>query len=88
MDNRTDLEVAMDSVALRVEEKNLNAYYYSFTPTGDDDVDLILAAVAYVGNISHHTEKWSDNILGVSCVDVIQEAANRMAINRKEHTND
>lgn len=43
---------------------NLNAYYYSFDPTGVEVVDQILAAVAAAGKAFHHTEWWNDAMEG------------------------
>jgi len=62
----------------------LDAYYYSFEPTGNKDIDSILEAVAEAGHAFHHTEDWNDSISyvgGVSAVDQIQEAANKAASN-------
>ena len=38
----------------------LNAYYYGFTPTGVDEIDRILSAVACAGKAYPHTEDWKD----------------------------
>ena len=61
----------------------MRAYYYSFTPTGNKDIDAILSAVASAGKGSHHTEGWSDvhewEDDGFSAVDRIQNAANKAA---------
>jgi hypothetical protein len=39
---------------------NLNAYYYSFDPTGVPVIDEILSEVAAAGSGSHHTEDWAE----------------------------
>lgn len=60
----------------------LTAYHFSFKPTGDDDVDRILEAVASAGKAYHNTSdwgeknEWNDN---KSCADVIQERAQALA---------
>jgi len=64
---------------------NLCAYYYSFEPTGNEDIDSILEAVASAGKSFHNTEDWTDSHEwlpdGMSVADKIQEAANRAAKN-------
>ena len=50
----------------------MNAYYYSFEPTGLECIDKILEAVARAGKGAHHTEDWED----FGYIDKIQEAAN------------
>lgn len=62
------------------DTQNFDAYYYSFQSTGSPDVDLILAAVAYAGSRYHNTENWGEDDNGPSCIDLIQEAANRAAL--------
>jgi hypothetical protein len=61
----------------------MNAYYYGFTPTGNEDIDAILSAVAAAGKDAHHTESWNDIYEweedGLSAVDRIQNAANKAA---------
>lgn len=42
--------------AHRRRHGSLNAYYFSFEPTGVDAIDEILAAVAHAGRAYHHTE--------------------------------
>ncbi len=67
----------------------LNAYYYAFDPTGSEDIDRILSAVACAGKAYHHTENWTEDIAmpyepshrGGSCVEWIQNAANDAAAN-------
>ena len=73
------------------EEERMNAYYYSFTPTGVALIDSILSAVAVAGKGSHHTNTWgeTDDYYGyydrlgftdVSCAkDLIQRTADRAA---------
>ena len=41
-------------------ERALEAYYYSFDPTGVREVDGILAAVALAGKSYHHTQDWNE----------------------------
>lgn len=66
----------------------MDAYYYSFEPTGIDVVDRILSAVASAGKGFHHTESWGDEVdylggvpafRGTSYVEWIQNAANDAA---------
>lgn len=58
----------------------MNAYYYSFAPTGVRAIDEILSAVAVAGKAYHHTEYWSDSEGDEkSYVELIQEAAVRAA---------
>lgn len=63
------------------EWKRLNAYYYSFEPTGVAEIDEILQMVAMAGRHYHNTNEWTDPDLegGISVVDMIQEAAIRAA---------
>ncbi len=66
------------------ETLRMNAYYYSFEPTGCYAVDKILSAVATAGKGFHNTEDWSEKWGdGPTCVEVIQEAANS-AVNTVE----
>ena len=59
----------------------LNAYYFSFEPTGVEEIDAILAAVAAAGKAFHNTSQWTeevilyDNVQGKTPVDWIQNAA-------------
>jgi len=65
----------------------MDAYYYGFSCTGINAIDLILSAVACAGKARHHTEDWGDgdygpyhNLLrGNSPVEWIQNAANDAA---------
>ena len=65
----------------------LRAYYYSFAPTGQREVDLILYAVARAGKAFHHTSQWADDKMegfyehceGDTCEQWIQNAANKAA---------
>jgi hypothetical protein len=66
----------------------MDAYYYSFEPTGDDGVNLILSAVASAGSAFHHTDGWRDELepynkrfSGKCPADWIQGAANEAAAN-------
>lgn len=68
--------------------RRMDAYYYSFDPTGVPAIDAILSAVAHAGKGYHNTSDWSDTGdedfpgrwgAGRSCIDVIQAAANEAA---------
>ena len=66
---------------------SFDAYYYSFDPTGVEEIDDILHAVATAGKMFHHTDEWSEPckyIEGKSPVDLIQEAANKAAEIRRK----
>lgn len=66
-------------------DRKLDAYYYSFAPTGVEAIDRILSAVACAGSSSHHTDGWQDitgpcgDLPGFSPVEWIQNAANEAA---------
>lgn len=75
------------------ENLRMNAYYYSFDPTGNPYIDKILSAVACAGKAFHHTREWNDEdtcVLhsGNSPVEWIQNAANEAAKFIKENNND
>lgn len=59
----------------------LDAYYYSFSRTGNDAIDRILSAVACAGKGYHHTDGWSEeapqreHLRGATYVEQIQNAA-------------
>lgn len=40
----------------------LDAYYYGFEPTGDEQIDRILSAVACAGKAYHRTESWGEEM--------------------------
>lgn len=42
-------------------EWRMEAYYYSFAPTGVAAIDRILSAVACAGKAFHHTEQWNED---------------------------
>lgn len=65
----------------RIDSRHsLDAYYFGFDSTGDEDIDRILAAVALAGKAYHSTEWWADEEdEGYSLVDLIQAAANHAA---------
>lgn len=67
------------------ETLRMNAYYYSFEPTGNLDVDRILSAVACAGKSYHHTEDWNTKDSdGSTVIETIQNAANDAAeVNKK-----
>lgn len=64
-------------------DRKLNAYYYSFDSTGNDDIDSILEAVAMAGKAFHNTDEWGESHEwmndGVSVAQAIQNAANSIA---------
>ena len=66
------------------EPMRLDAYYYSFYPTGEEMVDRVLSAVACAGKSYHHTDSWSEPneaivsqpfLRGESATEQIQNAA-------------
>jgi hypothetical protein len=70
----------------------MDAYYYGFEPTGVEEIDRILSAVACAGKAQHHTEGWVDAmdygtptgapepfLRGASPAEWIQNAANDAA---------
>lgn len=72
----------MSDKELDTEPLKLNAYYYSFQPTGCFEIDLILSAVARAGKAFHHTDSWGDDcplyderFKGRAPIDWIQNAA-------------
>lgn len=54
---------------------NLDAYYYSFEPTGVPVIDGILGAVAAAGNSAHHTQDWTDDGYAARIQVAAEEAA-------------
>ena len=56
----------------------MRAYYHTFTPTGNDDIDAILEAVAVAGKSFHNTSQWDDS--EPSHWDLIQQAADKAAL--------
>ena len=66
-------------------ELNMHAYYYGFEPTGVQEVDVILSAVAEAGKAFHHTDSWGDETApraphtGTTAVSWIQNAAADLA---------
>ena len=66
-------------------ERRMKAYYYRFSPTGCEAVDLILHAIACAGKAYHHTEQWRDECqgygecVGNSPIEWIQNAADQAA---------
>lgn len=63
----------------------MDAYYYSFKPTGNGAIDKILSAVACAGKACHHTEDWYAECgtyaghTGSCQIDWIQNAASEAA---------
>lgn len=71
------------------EPLRINAYYFSFEPTGIVEIDRILSAVACAGKAFHNTEWWDDEPAlgdpdGRTYVGLIQQAANEAAAAIKE----
>ena len=64
-----------DERAYALSRLELGAYYYSFAPTNESTIDLILGAVAAAGKSYHHTEDWDMEYEGRSVLDMIQDAA-------------
>ncbi|WAG76990.1 hypothetical protein LMK08_16575 [Metapseudomonas furukawaii] len=63
-----------------MSDRNLDAYYYSFDPTGCDLVDAVLEQVARAGKAFHCTSDWNeDDFDGQSPVAKTQAAANASA---------
>ena len=73
------------------DELRMNAYYYSFEPTGVREIDVILSAIARAGKAYHNTEGWGGGLwddkpeypeepfVGDNWIDRIQNAANTAA---------
>lgn len=63
----------------------MTAYHYAFVPTGVDEIDKILSAVACAGKAFHNTEQWIEEAgqwephTGETPVAWIQNAANEAA---------
>lgn len=64
----------------------MNAYYYSFEPTGVKEIDVLLSAIACAGKAYHNTADWQlDSFLyedvhrGRTPIEWIQNAANDAA---------
>ena len=64
----------------------MQAYYYGFSTTTIEAIDLVLCAVAAAGKLFHHTDQWTseidyqvENVRGKSPVDWIQNAADDAA---------
>ena len=71
----------------RPDPLRMHAYYFGFTPTGEELIDRILSAVASAGKAYHHTEDWTEAIdpyedvfRGQTCAEWIQYAANDAAV--------
>jgi len=64
-------------------DRRLDAYFFSFEPTGVVEVDRILAAIARAGKAYHSTEMWDESSDyeddGPSFIELIQSAANSAA---------
>lgn len=61
------------------EPLRMNAYYYSFDPTGVPEIDRLLSAVATAGKHYHGTEDWGLNDEPGSETYAIQQAAQAAA---------
>jgi hypothetical protein len=55
--------------------KGFYGYYYTFEPTGCDEIDEILKELALAGHSFHHTMYWQEH----GHIDRIQDAANKAA---------
>ena len=62
-------------------KRRFNAYYYSFTATGNLEIDQILMAVAREGKAFHNTDQWSDG--SPSHAELIQKAADRAVLHKE-----
>lgn len=69
-----------------MDDMQMDAYYYEFTPTGVFEIDKILSAIACAGKAFHHTQDWNDKCSyipephsGKTPIDWIQNAANEAA---------
>lgn len=69
-------------------EMRMDAYYYSFAPTGELAIDRILSAIACAGKAFHHTDSWTEEAYdgsapephrGATPVEWIQNAADDAA---------
>lgn len=75
-------------------DMKMDAYHYGFEPTGVQEIDFILCAVASAGKAFHNTSQWNDdvgefrynNVTGDTPVDWIQNAANHAASNLKDRS--
>lgn len=72
----------------------MSARYYRFNPTGVEEIDRILSAVACAGRAYHHTESWRDEtpqyeefFRGECPVDWIQSMADDAAAAFKAKAN-
>ena len=62
----------------------IESYYFDFKETGVKEIDLLLKVIADAGRSFHSIDGWTDEcksdlIEGYSCVDHIQNAANKAA---------
>lgn len=62
----------------------MNAYYYGFKPTGVEEIDWILSAVASAGKAFHNTDQWREqteygDFVDESAQDYIQRMADNAA---------
>lgn len=70
------------------ENLHLNAYYYSFEPTGERLVDEFLSTIASAGKAFHCTSQWQEGVFNnnlsyggeISPQEAMQEMANRLAL--------
>jgi len=69
-----------------MDDLRMNAYYYSFQPTGVREIDMVLSAVACAGKAYHSTADWDDEtpkyydeFEGETPVEWIQNAADKAA---------
>ena len=60
--------------------ERMEAYFYGFDPTGVEEIDRILSAVAWAGKAQHHTQNWVEEAYSNGTpVEWIQKAANDAA---------
>lgn len=77
----TDLSKAVERAGeiLADPKRRMDAYCYGFDPTGIEEIDAILSAVASAGKAYHHAESWNDDDYGPSPASIIQAVADLAA---------
>ncbi|QBI98763.1 hypothetical protein SEA_BOBBY_133 [Mycobacterium phage Bobby] len=80
LDGAMTAEEILRELAKPLPDARMQAYYYSFEPTGLAVVDRILSAVASAGAAAHHTMDWNDPWSDeITQEDQIQLVANESA---------
>jgi hypothetical protein len=76
---------------MKQPELRMDAYYYGFGSTGVRSIDRVLSAVACAGKAFHSTDQWTEacesyhpEIVGNTCEQWIQNAADGAALETKE----